>query len=163
MKSRLFILAIALLAAVPALATNGYFLHGIGTGSKSMAGATTAFPLEALDADTNPAAGVFVNRGYSFSLAFFNPDRQYTVTGNPSGMPQTSGPATVCRTARLGNRTTELLIRSTPTIWCAGVSPLGSRPTSSVRSIRCPRRLRACRIWFPAATPAPPARTISRT
>jgi len=103
MKSRLFIFAIALLAAVPALATNGYFLHGIGTGSKAMAGATTAFPLEALDADTNPAAGVFVNRGYSFSLAFFNPDRQYTVTGNPSGMPQTFGltPGTVASKSKL--------------------------------------------------------------
>jgi long-chain fatty acid transport protein len=103
MKSRLFILTIALLAAVPALATNGYFLHGIGTGSKAMAGATTAFPLEALDADTNPAAGVFVNRGYSFSLAFFSPDRQYTVTGNPSGMPQTFGltPGTVASKSKV--------------------------------------------------------------
>ncbi len=88
---------VALLIAMPALATNGYFLHGIGTGSKSMAGATTAFPLEALDADTNPAAGVFVPGGYSFSLALFNPERQYTVTGNPSGYPQTFGltPGTV--------------------------------------------------------------------
>jgi long-chain fatty acid transport protein len=62
-----------------------------------MAGATAALPTEALDADTNPALGVFVDRGHSFSLALFNPDRQYTVTGNPSGMPQTFGlaPGTV--------------------------------------------------------------------
>lgn len=92
------ILAVLAVAAAPAaFATNGYFLHGIGTSSKAMAGATTALPQEALDADTNPAAGVFVERGRSFSLALFSPDRQYTITGNPSGMPQTFGltPGTV--------------------------------------------------------------------
>jgi long-chain fatty acid transport protein len=92
------ILAVLLVAAAPAaFATNGYFLHGIGTSSKAMAGATTALPQEALDADTNPAAGVFFGRGHSFSLSLFSPDRQYTITGNPSGMPQTFGltPGTV--------------------------------------------------------------------
>jgi len=89
----LFVLALA----IPAFATNGYFLHGIGTDSKAMAGATTALPQEALDADSNPAAGVFVNSGHSISLAIFNPDRSYTITGNPSGYPQTFGltPGTV--------------------------------------------------------------------
>jgi long-chain fatty acid transport protein len=92
------ILAILALAITPAaFATNGYFLHGIGTSSKAMAGATTALAQEALDADTNPAAGVFVQPGHSFSLALFNPERQYTITGSPSGMPQTFGltPGTV--------------------------------------------------------------------
>ena len=96
---RVFPILFALVVAVApaALATNGYFLHGIGTASKSMAGATVALPLEALDTDTNPAAGVFVAHGHSFSLALFNPGRQYTVMGNPSGMPQTFGltPGTV--------------------------------------------------------------------
>ncbi|MEO8034110.1 MAG: outer membrane protein transport protein [Acidobacteriota bacterium] len=100
MKRSLLIslLAIVVLAAAPAaFATNGYFVHGIGTQSKAMAGATVALPQEALDADTNPAAGVFVGRGHSFSLALFNPERQYTITGNPSGYPQTFGltPGTV--------------------------------------------------------------------
>jgi long-chain fatty acid transport protein len=101
MKS--LILTIAMLAAVPAFATNGYFLHGIGTGSKAMAGATTAFPIEALDADTNPALGVFVANGYSVSLALFSPDREYTVTGAPSGYPQTFGlaPGTVSSKSKL--------------------------------------------------------------
>jgi len=91
------ILAVLLAIAPAAFATNGYFLHGIGTSSKAMAGATTALPQEALDADTNPAAGVFVERGRSFSLSLFSPDRQYTITGNPSGYPQTFGltPGTV--------------------------------------------------------------------
>jgi long-chain fatty acid transport protein len=100
MKTRtvMFLLvAVAVAVAPAAFATNGYFLHGIGTGSKAMAGATVALPQEALDADTNPAAGVFVERGYSFSLALFSPDRQYTIKGNPSGVPQTFGltPGTV--------------------------------------------------------------------
>jgi long-chain fatty acid transport protein len=93
-----FTLALLAAAGAPAaFATNGYFLHGIGTGSKAMAGASTALPQEALDADTNPALGVFVPAGYSFSLALFSPDRQYSVAGNPSGMPQTFGlaPGTV--------------------------------------------------------------------
>jgi long-chain fatty acid transport protein len=91
------LLAVLLALAPAALATNGYFLHGIGTSSKALAGATTALPQEALDTDTNPAAGVFVERGRSFSLALFSPDRQYTITGSPSGYPQTFGltPGTV--------------------------------------------------------------------
>lgn len=84
-------LALALVAAPAAFATNGYFMHGIGTASKAMAGASTALAQEALDSETNPAAGVFVNRGYSASLALFSPDRSYDVQGNPSGMPQTFG------------------------------------------------------------------------
>ncbi len=89
--------AVALTIAPAAFATNGYFLHGVGTESKAMAGATTALPQEALDADTNPALGVFVARGHSYSLALFSPDRQYKVSGAPSGYPQTFGlmPGTV--------------------------------------------------------------------
>jgi long-chain fatty acid transport protein len=92
------LLAVLVLAAAPAaFATNGYFMHGVGTASKAMAGATTALPQDALDVETNPAAGVFLERGQTYSLAFFSPDRQYTVSGAPSGMPQTFGltPGTV--------------------------------------------------------------------
>jgi len=96
-KLLLALVAAALAVAPAAFATNGYFLHGIGTSSKAMAGASTAMAQEALDADTNPAAGVFVGRGYSLSLALFNPDRQYTVSGAPTGYPGTFGltPGTV--------------------------------------------------------------------
>jgi hypothetical protein len=46
-KNRLApILAVLLAIAPAAFATNGYFLHGIGTSSKAMAGATTALPQE---------------------------------------------------------------------------------------------------------------------
>ncbi len=86
-----------LLIAPAAMATNGYFLHGQGTLSKSMAGAGVAFPREALDVANNPAASAFVEDGYTVGLALFSPDRQYTIDGAPSGQPQTFGltPGTV--------------------------------------------------------------------
>jgi long-chain fatty acid transport protein len=85
-------LALALILIAPAaFATNGYFTHGQGTASKGLAGATTAMAQEALDAETNPAAVAFVPKGYSLSVALFSPDRKYTVSGAPSGMPQTFG------------------------------------------------------------------------
>lgn len=86
------VLVIALLAVAPAaLATNGYFTHGNGTLSKSMAGGGVALPREAMDTANNPAAAAFVRSGASASLALFSPDRQYTVSGDPTGYPQTFG------------------------------------------------------------------------
>ena len=99
MERRITTLAIVLaLTTAPAmLATNGYFMHGQGTTNKSMAGAGVALPQEAFDASVNPAAAAFIEHGYSLGLALFSPDRQYTITGNPSGYPQTFGltPGTV--------------------------------------------------------------------
>jgi len=98
MKRITMLLAVTMLALAPAaFATNGYFLHGQGTGAKAMAGAGVALPQEALDADTNPASAAFIDSGYSASLALFNPDRQYTISGAPSGQPGTFGltPGTV--------------------------------------------------------------------
>lgn len=93
----ILILLLAVAVAPAALATNGYFMHGQGTASKAMAGASTALAQEALDADTNPAAAAFLQPGTSISLALFSPDRQYSVEGAPSGYPQTFGlqPGTV--------------------------------------------------------------------
>lgn len=94
---KLAIVFLAVLVSAPAFATNGYFLHGQGSANKAMAGAGTALPQEALDVETNPAAGAFLPWGYSVSLALFSPDRSYTVSGAPSGVPQTFGltPGTV--------------------------------------------------------------------
>ncbi len=78
-------------------ATNGYFRHGYGTQYRGMAGAGTALALSSLAGATNPASMVFVGKRYDVGIAFFSPDRQYTVTGNPSGAPGTFGlaPGTV--------------------------------------------------------------------
>jgi len=92
------VLGIATLAmAQSAWATNGYFANGYGVNDQALGGAGVALPQDTLDAAVNPANMVFVGKRYDFGLAFFNPNRQYTVTGNPSGLPGTFGlaPGTV--------------------------------------------------------------------
>jgi long-chain fatty acid transport protein len=80
-----------------AYATNGYFANGYGVNDQGLAGAGVALPQDSLDAAVNPANMAFLGKRYDFGLAFFNPNRQYTVTGNPSGFPGTFGlaPGTV--------------------------------------------------------------------
>ncbi|MCI0443749.1 outer membrane protein transport protein [bacterium] len=93
MKRSIFLTMILFLCitATSAFATNGHFSHGIGTKSKAMAGAGVALALDSLAAGTNPAAMVFVGSRWDFGVALFNPNREYTVTGNPSGFPGTFG------------------------------------------------------------------------
>ena len=83
--------------AKSAYATNGYFTHASGVNDQALGGAGVALPQDSLDASVNPANMVFLGKRYDFGLAFFNPNRQYTVTGNPSGFPGTFGlaPGTV--------------------------------------------------------------------
>ena len=86
------------LALAPAVeATNGYYTHGYGTKSKGLAGAGVAFPQEIMIAGTNPAGLAFLGKRYEVGVAVFNPNRSYTVEGNPSGFPGTFGlvPGTV--------------------------------------------------------------------
>ena len=82
-----------LLLALPAVAsaTNGYFAHGYGTQSKGMAGAGVALALDGIPAATNPAAIAFTGSRADVGLAVFNPNRDYTVIGAPSGYPGTFG------------------------------------------------------------------------
>ncbi len=68
-----------------ALATNGYFSHAYSPYSKAMAGAGTALPLDSLAASTNPAGMVFVGQRVDAGISFFNPNREYKVSGAPSG------------------------------------------------------------------------------
>jgi long-chain fatty acid transport protein len=83
--------------AQSAFATNGYFAHGYGVNDQALGGAGVALPQDSLDAAVNPANMAFLGKRYDFGLAFFNPNREYTVTGNPSGFPGTFGlaPGTV--------------------------------------------------------------------
>jgi long-chain fatty acid transport protein len=78
-------------------ATNGYFSHGYGTKQKGMAGAGAALPLNTLAAATNPAVMAFVGKRYDVGISLFNPNREYSITGAPSGFPGTFGltPGTV--------------------------------------------------------------------
>ena len=98
MKTRIGIALAALLAliAAPALATDGYFQLGYGTAQNGMAGAGAAMSLNTMSPATNPAGNAWVT-GYDLGLAVFNPNREFTVTGAPSGYPGTFGlaPGTV--------------------------------------------------------------------
>ena len=80
-----------------AQATNGYFANGYSIESKALGGAGVALPQGSLDASTNPAAMAFVGTRIDLGLSLFNPNREYTVKGNPSGYPGTFGlaPGTV--------------------------------------------------------------------
>jgi len=96
--SKLQMMAVMLfLNAAGVLATDGYFSHGYGTKSKSLAGAGVALPLNSLSSVTNPAAAAFMTTRYDVAFSIFSPTRQYTVVGNPSGYPGTFGlmPGTV--------------------------------------------------------------------
>jgi len=88
------VLTVTLIAIMPFAsvhATNGYFAHGFGTHYKAMAGAGVGLSLDALAPATNPAAAASVDKQVDVSLGLFNPNRGYTVTGNPSGYPGTFG------------------------------------------------------------------------
>ena len=72
-------------------ATGGYFRHGYGIKYGALAGAGTALSLSTFGAASNPAGLAFIGTRYDVNFAYFNPSRQFTVTGNPSGFPGTFG------------------------------------------------------------------------
>ena len=79
-KNRIFLVSTFIFSvtlAQPAWATNGYFTHGLGVKNKSMAGAGTAMPEEAIAAASNPAAAVMVDDVFEGGLAVFSPRRSY--------------------------------------------------------------------------------------
>jgi len=63
-----------------ALATNGYFTHGVGTKSKGMAGTGVGSNanMGAIMTASNPALGVFVDDNWEAGLSIFSPRRSYT-------------------------------------------------------------------------------------
>jgi long-chain fatty acid transport protein len=92
---RFLICSLALILAVclinTAHATNGYFANGYSVESKAMGGAGVALPFGSLDAAVNPANMAFAGTRIDLGLSLFNPNREYTVKGNPSGFPGTFG------------------------------------------------------------------------
>jgi long-chain fatty acid transport protein len=90
-KALLVLLLIFSFAASSVYATNGYFSHGYGTHYKGLAGAGVALYLNTLGVATNPAGMAFMGSRFDVGLAFFNPNREYTVTGNPTNLPNTFG------------------------------------------------------------------------
>ena len=66
--------------------TDGYFSLGYGTKSKGMAGAGVALYSNSLIGG-NPAANVFLGKEFAFGIGVFSPNREYTISGNPTGAP----------------------------------------------------------------------------
>jgi long-chain fatty acid transport protein len=58
------------------LATNGYFLIGYGTKSRSVGGAGVAFPQDSLAAGSNPAGMAHVGTRFDVGADLFNPPRR---------------------------------------------------------------------------------------
>jgi len=75
-----------------ATATNGYLTHGVGTKNKSMAGAGTALPQDAIDVANNPAGAAVIGTHREVSFSLFSPMRDYTSSASalngasPDGM-----------------------------------------------------------------------------
>ena len=69
--------AVSLVVAGNAFATNGYFTHGNGTKNKAMAGAGIALPEDAIDVTNNPAVAPFVGDQLIAGVSVFSPIRKY--------------------------------------------------------------------------------------
>jgi long-chain fatty acid transport protein len=91
MRPLLAAATLLVLRAPAAFATNGYFVHGCGTQYKALAGAGAALSLSTLGAATNPAAMAFLGTQLDLGCALFDPVRDYSVAGTPSGAPGTFG------------------------------------------------------------------------
>ena len=65
-----------------AMATNGYFTHGVGTQSKGMAGTGVGSNADmgAIMSASNPALGVFVSDQWEAGLSIFSPRRSYVAS-----------------------------------------------------------------------------------
>lgn len=74
------------LAAMPAHATDGYFLNGVGSKSKGMGGTAIALPQEALSIATNPAAATELGHRLEVGVDVFIPDRGAEISGNGAGL-----------------------------------------------------------------------------
>lgn len=92
-QTKLFTIVVMVFSIIllvsPANATDGYFSHGQGTVNKGFAGAGVAFLNSPFSAAINPAGIGFFNNGnkkwgLEVSAGIFNPNREYTVTGNPT-------------------------------------------------------------------------------
>jgi long-chain fatty acid transport protein len=77
------------LAALPAVATNGYFAHGYGLKSKGMGGVATAMAEDSFGGANNPASMVWVGTRLDVGLDWFRPERSADRVG--AGFPSLNG------------------------------------------------------------------------
>ena len=84
-----FAVMLLVLMGSSSFATNGYFRHGYGIQYRGLAGAGAALYLSPLGIAVNPASAVFLKGQFDLGVSLFNPNRQYTISGAPSGYPGT--------------------------------------------------------------------------
>lgn len=79
--------AVALALSGTAMATNGYFTHGVGAESKGMAGTGIGSNADmgAIMTASNPALGVFVSDRWEAGLSIFSPRRSFEALNAGSG------------------------------------------------------------------------------
>ncbi len=75
----------ALFTPMAAMATNGYFGHGIGMKSMGMGGVGIALAQDSMASATNPAAAAEAGNRMDFGLMLFRPDRKATFSGTGGG------------------------------------------------------------------------------
>lgn len=98
LKRKLIASFIALMLSVPSVfATDGYFGVGYDNKSIGMGGAGVALFQNSFFGINNPASMVMHGNKSGLNIGVFNPNREYTITGAPSGYPETFGlaPGTV--------------------------------------------------------------------
>lgn len=78
------VLATGLLPA-SALATNGYFTHGVGARAQAVAGVSTALPQDALVIASNPAGISQLGNRLDLGVSLFRPARDAAIVGNLAG------------------------------------------------------------------------------
>ena len=76
---------IALFTPMAAMATNGYFGHGIGMKSMGMGGAGIAMAQDSLSSASNPAAAALAGNRIDFGVNIFSPDRDAELSGTGGG------------------------------------------------------------------------------
>jgi long-chain fatty acid transport protein len=91
--------AAAALAALPALATNGYFPHGYGMKSLGMGGTSTALAQDSMGGATNPASMVWTGSRMDLGVNVFMPYRDSERSG--AGFPTLNGKVDSDKTAFL--------------------------------------------------------------
>ena len=79
--------AVLLASSGSALATNGYFTHGVGAQSKGMGGTGIASNADmgTIMTASNPALGVFMSDSWEAGLSIFSPRRSYEASAQSSG------------------------------------------------------------------------------
>lgn len=80
---------VALFAALPAHASNGYFAQGYGAKSEAVAGLGIALPQDALAAAANPAGIVSAGDRFDMGVDWIRLDRSVSITGNQLGADET--------------------------------------------------------------------------